>query len=78
MKPVKKKPPPPKPALTPQPENLEPGTIYIPPEVPRNVGTIKQMAEENPKIIENVLRAWIKGEISPVTSTEKEKKKRRE
>lgn len=57
-------PPPPRPAPTLTPQNKAKGTdgVYIPPEVARTVGTIKQIAESEPELIENVLRGWIKGE----------------
>jgi hypothetical protein len=75
-KPAKPKPPPPpKLTITPQPTKLEKKGIYIPPEVPRTVGTIKQMAEEDPALIESVVRAWIKGGIAPTTEIERKKKK---
>ena len=76
-KPVKKRPPPAPPTLTPEQEEHKPGTVYIPPEVPRTVGTIKQMVKEDPKLIENVMREWIKGGTAPDAIEDSEKKTKR-
>lgn len=75
-KPVKQAPTAPAPALSQEKGKHKPGTVYIPPEVPRTVGTIKQMAKEDPKLIENVLREWIKGEIATDVTIDAEKKKK--
>lgn len=75
-KPVKKAPPARKTTFTPEHGKRKPGTVYIPPEVPRTVGTIKQMVKEDPKLIENVLREWIKGEFLPEQTKDAEKKRK--
>jgi len=75
-KPAPKKPPRPKRALTHQRKDQEGKGVYIPPEVPRTVGTIKQIAEGEPELIEDVLRGWIKGGMAPTTETDKSKKRR--
>ncbi|MFQ5432426.1 MAG: hypothetical protein ACE5EN_07975 [Nitrospinota bacterium] len=67
------------PTLTPQRENQETAGTYVPPEVPRTVGTIKQIARSEPELVESVLRGWIKGGVAAniKLKPEYEKKKRR-
>ena len=78
-KPAPKKPKKPAPMLTSQAEDQDSSGTYIPPEVPRTFGTIKQIAGSEPEMIEEVLRGWIKGEIAPERKLKQElqKKKRR-
>ena len=64
------------PPKAPQWEEQESGGLSIPPEVPRSVGTIKQIAQSEPELVEDVLRGWIKGNITPTAEAGKKKKRR--
>ena len=56
-KPVKK---PPSPKLPPVPLTPKAEGIYIPPEVPRTIGTIKQMVEEDVDMVVAIVRKWLR------------------
>jgi len=71
----KKRARPPALTLTPRQGSQETGGTYVPPEVPRTVGTIKQIAQSEPELIEGVLRGWIKGGIAPAAESLKKKKR---
>ncbi len=61
------KPSAPKPAAKAEAKKEEPQKapppFPLPPELPRTVGTVKLLAQEDPEVVANICKRWLRGQI---------------